>query len=164
MIGRVKVMFDAELCVVYVNTKTCFLIPYSLILCFSDMCAAWFSVTSYAALHYDNYPGYSLLKEVTSCLNNLRELLAQHYQKAYFLLKMWPSLVIGSILRDLESSAEFIDTITHDLSPMLKSTSFYMAAVSPVTDLTHAMLKLELAGLWKTMGHPIVNMDKSTKS
>lgn len=95
-VGSVRVVFDAELCVVYASAKSCFLIPYSLILCFSDMCAAWFSETSYAALHNDKYPGCSLQKEVGSCLSNMLEFLAQHKQKAYVLLKMWPSLVIGS--------------------------------------------------------------------
>lgn len=84
---------------------TCFLIPYSLILCFSDMCAAWFSVDCYAAIHERKYPGYSLANEVRLCLHRLTDLLANHQQKTYTFQKMWPSLVIGSILRELSCTS-----------------------------------------------------------
>lgn len=164
VIGKVKTTFDAELCIIYVTSRTCFLIPYSLVLCFADMCAAWFSVTCYAAIFHDKYPGYSLYQEVEGCLQSMLSLLKGYQQQTYILLKMWPSLVIGAILRDLESSPEFLTTITHDISPYLKNTRFYKLVTGVITDPTHAMLALELAGLWKTMGHPIVNMHNSTRS
>lgn len=92
------------------------------------------------------------------------DLLAGHQQKAYTLFKMWPSLVIGSILRDIEFSPDFLSTITSDLPAYLRHSSFYLAEITTVLSPTHAMLRLELAGLWKTLGHPIVDMDNSTAS
>lgn len=75
---------------------------------------------------------------------------------------MWHSLVIGSIFRDLENSPEFLNTISKDLPRELASTPFFVAETEAITCPMHAMLKLELAGLWKTMGHPIVDIDLST--
>ncbi|CAH0730333.1 unnamed protein product, partial [Brenthis ino] len=77
---------------------------------------------------------------------------------------MWPSLVIGAILRDLESSPVFLATITADVDPLLLNTAFYHQATGTITGVTHAMMKLELAGLWKVAGHPIINMDASILS
>lgn len=91
-------------------------------------------------------------------------LLASHQQPTYVLLKMWPSLVIGAILRDLESSADFLETITEDLPNSLKITQFYVDEVKIILGPTYAMMRLKLARLWKTMGHPIVDMNASTAS
>lgn len=102
------------------------------------------------------------MQETRLCLNRIIDLLAGHQQKTYTLLKMWPSLVIGSILRDLEDSPDFLNTIVKDLPLELKTTPFFLAETETVTCPIHAMLKLELAGLWKTMGHLIVNMNITT--
>lgn len=75
---------------------------------------------------------------------------------------MWPSLVIEDILRDLERSPDFLQTITEDVSWYLKQTRLYNTLTGTVTCAQNAMLRLELAGLWKTMGHPVINMDRST--
>lgn len=75
---------------------------------------------------------------------------------------MWPSLVIGAVLRDLEGSPNFLRTITEDVAWLLKQTRLYNTLTDTVTCAQNAMLRLELAGLWKTMGHPVIDMDKST--
>ncbi|CAH0703342.1 unnamed protein product [Spodoptera exigua] len=131
---------------------------------FTTSTPAWFSVMSYPHIHHDKYPGYFLAQKVDRCLLGLRTLLATHGQQSYTLMKIWPSLVIGAILRGLEDSEEFLTTITSNLPHYLKIPLFYTSTTVTVTDPTHAMLKLELTGLWKTMGHPIVNMDNSTRS
>lgn len=143
----------------YINT-----LPYSLILCFADMCSAWFSLDCYSIISNKKYPGFSLSAEVRHCLRRMALVIESHQQKAYTLFKMWPSLVIGSILRDVELAPEFLTTITEDLTPSLKATEFFRAETCTVQSPTHAMMKLEIAGMWKTMGHPVINMDKSTES
>lgn len=163
-IGKVKIIFEAELCIVYVSTTTCFLVPYSMFLCFADMCSSWFSVDCYTWIHARKYPGYNLHVEFRECLQRMLSLLVENKQKTYTLLKMWPSLVIGSILRDLEYSPNFLTTIVEDLDPFLKRTSFYQHETAVVLSPIQAMLRLEMTGLWKVMGHPIVNMDASTTS
>lgn len=71
---------------------------------------------------------------------------------------------VASIHRSFGEGGERKQTITQDLARELKQTTFYRLAVATVTDPTHAMLRLELAGLWKTLGHPIIDMDQSTRS
>lgn len=92
----------------------------------------------------------------------LLEVLREHGQLTYKLCKMWPSLVIGAILRDLEGSPSFLHTITEDVAWSLKRTRLYSTLIGTVTCAQNAMMRLELAGLWKTMGHPVIDMNKST--
>lgn len=161
VVGEYKFVFDSDICFVRVSSRTCFLVPYSLILCFSDMSSSWFSVDCYAAIHDKKYPGHSLLGETRRCLETMMQLVREHQQRAYSMFKMWPSLVIGSILRDIEFSPDFLETITEDVDPLLKRTPFFTQETRPVTSPTNAMLRLEVTGLWKTMGHPVINVDAS---
>lgn len=117
------------------------------------------SVDSYARISDRKYPGYSLSREVRHCLKRMMDVLAHHQQQAYAIFKMWPSLVIGAILRDIEQAPDFISTITDDLSHTLKMTSFFLQETGTIQSPTHAM-----PGLWKTMGHPIVDMNLSASS
>lgn len=61
-IGNVSVVFDAELCYIKVTKITCYLVPYSLFLCFADMCAAWSSAVLYSYMSDTKYPGESFHK------------------------------------------------------------------------------------------------------
>lgn len=54
-VGQFMFVFDAELCFIKVSTATCYLVPYSLIVCFADMCASWFSLDCYASLYTSTY-------------------------------------------------------------------------------------------------------------
>lgn len=83
-VGTHTFIFDAELCLVRLTPLTCFLIPYSLILCFADMCAAWISVDCYASIHNRKYPGYSLLAETQLCFQRMMDLLANLQQKSIY--------------------------------------------------------------------------------
>lgn len=111
------------------------------------MCASWFSVDCYASIHNRKYPGYSLLAETRLCFPRMMDLLSNFQQRAYTLFKMWPSLVIGSILRDIEFSTEFLTTITVGLAHDLKTTPFFLAEVKTSVSPTHDMLRPETAGL-----------------
>lgn len=77
---------------------------------------------------------------------------------------MWPSLIIGSILRDIENAPDFLSTVTEDVPFDLKATPFYVQATGTIYSPIHAMLSLEIAGMWKTMGHPIIDMNRSAHS
>lgn len=164
LIGAFTFVFDAELCVVHVTPTTCFFIPYSLILCFSDMCASWFSLDCYACISNKKYPGFSLSNMVRACLRRMHDVVEHHNQKDYLLFKMWPSLVKGSILRDIELAPEFLSTITEDIPLELKNTAFFSYETGTIQSPAHAMLCLKMADMWKTMGHPIVNMNMSASN
>ncbi|CAH0730332.1 unnamed protein product, partial [Brenthis ino] len=69
-IGTVEITFDAEICFIRVSPRTCYVVPYTMILCFSDMCAAWFTVDCYCWIHNDKYPGQSLSYKYRTCLNH----------------------------------------------------------------------------------------------
>lgn len=141
----------------YYSCHTCFLVPYTMILCFADMCAAWFSIDCYTWIHDRKYSGYSLHQEYRNCFLRML-LLTSHRQATYTFLKMWPSLVIGSILR------EFLSTVAQDLDNRLKQTTLLTAETATVVGPVHAMLRFKLAGLWIIMGNPISNINASTAS
>lgn len=91
----------------------------------------------------------------------MMNLVIHHQQRAYALFRMWPSLAMGSILRDIEFSPSFLDTISNDIPADLKMTPFFQKETRPVTSPTDAMMRLELTGLWKVMGHPVINVNAS---
>lgn len=62
VVGSVDLVFEAEICLVKATQRTCFLVPYSLILCFADMCASWFSV--------DYYSSMTRITQAFSCMQN----------------------------------------------------------------------------------------------
>lgn len=99
---------------------------------------------------------------VRECLTRMQQVVELHQQRAYMLFKMWPSLIIGAILRDIEMAPQFLTTITEDIPIELKATAFYIHETGTICSPTHAMLCLEVADMWKTLGHPIVNMNMSS--
>ncbi|KAJ2954234.1 hypothetical protein O0L34_g2479 [Tuta absoluta] len=74
---------------------------------------------------------------------------------------MWPSLVISAVLKDLENNTRFWDTMHEDdLGPLLTTPLYHLITRSIITKYD-AMCRLELSGLWKIFGHPIVDSVRS---
>lgn len=74
-IGKHEFVFDAEICYLSVNSHFCYVIPYSLFLCLSDMCSSWFSISCYTSIQRWKYPGFDLQDEVKKCMFNMRHLI-----------------------------------------------------------------------------------------
>lgn len=79
-----------------------FVITHSHLAGVRDMIASWFDVLCYTHLARHKYEGIDLYKEATFCITQGADYAIKHPVQIYDLMKMWPSLCIGSILRDKE--------------------------------------------------------------
>lgn len=89
-----------------------------------------------------------------------RNLVSTYKSRAYSLLKLWPSLVIASTLRDTEAKPTFYRTLIKDIQEFWR-TDFYKLATRSLCSDQAVYLALELVGLWKCFGHPDIDMDSS---
>lgn len=124
-----------------------------------DMTSAWFDTIMYSLLVRTKYPVHDLYDEVVQCL-----MLATNYANKqpvdiYDLIKMWPSLCIGTILRDVERYAVFYDALIVDV-PHTEH-AFVRRITRAVTGDSQVHLRLELCGLGKIFGHPVIDMERS---
>jgi len=139
-----------------------FIITHSHLAGVRDMIASWFDVLLYAQLSNTKYPGASMYREVELCISHAVSYASLYPVDVYTLMKMWPSLCIGVILQDNEGYTVFIDALTPDIPhpdhPLVKWMSMRRFTSSQVH------LSLELSGLWKIFGHPIIDMESSITS
>lgn len=92
-----------------------FLITYSHLAGFRDMVSSWLDVLLYGLLYIDKYPGYNLYKELELFIYRCVSYATLHPVEIYDLMKMWPSLCIGSILRDVEGDPTFYNALQEDI-------------------------------------------------
>lgn len=147
---------------VYHKEGSAFVITHAHLAGIRDMIASWFDVLMYAQLSNTKYKGTSLYNEVELCISHVVSYASFYPVDVYTLMKMWPSLCIGVILRDNEDYTVFLDALTPDIPhtdhPLVRWMLRRMFAPSQVH------LGLELSGLWKIFGHPIIDMECSINS
>lgn len=86
----------------------------------------------------------------------------QHPVDLYVVMKMWPSLCIGAVLRDNDDYTVFLDALAPDIPHPNHPLIGWI--LRPVTTPARVHLCLELSGLWKIFGHPIIDMEASITS
>lgn len=124
-----------------------------------DMISSWFSVLCYSHLFRDKYVGTDLYDEVTFCIKQGVDYAVKHPVHMYDLMKMWPSLCIGAILRDKENYKTFISALLPDVPHVEHPLVTWILKLVTTDEDVH--VKLEMCGLGKMYGHPIVDMDES---
>ncbi|QMP82162.1 RNA-dependent RNA polymerase [Hymenopteran orino-related virus OKIAV87] len=162
-IGSVRGDVYGNLHLVWAKHNSCYVVTHSHIVALRDIINSWFSVLIYAQLERTKYPGFDLYEEVEAIWAAGSALVLSKPVQAYELIKLWPSLVIGSILRDQENKPSFIAALTSE-NQHHAETQLFKIQTRTVTTQFMAMMQLELAGLWKCFGHPNIDMDKSTKA
>lgn len=159
-LGRWKGQTFGNLHLIWNTPYTCYLITHSHFVGLRDAFNSWFDVLLYSHLCPDKYPGYNLPQEISSVLQAGREVIIGFKTRAYGLLKLWPSLVISSILRDTESKLTFHKALVKEVTQYHGTKLFeIMTRRIPTNQAAH--LALEMSGLWKCFGHPDINMDTS---
>lgn len=83
--------------------------------------------------------------------------------QAYKIFKMWPSLVIASILRDTEQKTKLYETMNAELDDFKKD-PFYRHVTRTICNDIQVQMSLKLSGLWKCFGHPDILMDSSVST
>ncbi|UZH25300.1 RNA-directed RNA polymerase [Nyavirus gerbillisci] len=138
------------------------LAPYTAVLAVSGMTSSRFSTLLYARLadYWEKYPSHSLYQEVLSFYQAADKDLIVFGEDLYAIMKCLPSIAIGAVLKhtELKIESKFLETVIEDLP----GDSLLLNLFSrPVISLEEAHIRLELSGLWKTMGHPFINVESS---
>lgn len=80
----------------------------------------------------------------------------------YDLMKAWFSLTIASVLLDMEGNPSFTNTLIEGMASQ-RDTPLLRHLTRMVESDEHAMFRLEISGLCKLYGHPIVYVRESAK-
>ncbi|QDO67017.1 PolB [San Jacinto virus] len=136
--------------------------PYTALLAVAGMTNARLTSLLYARLadYQFKYPGYSLYQETLAFYRAADEDLKTYGEDIYSILKCMPSMAIGAVLKHTESkiNSQFLETVIEDLPAQSRVLQFF---TRDILTLTEAHIRLELSGLWKTMGHPFIEVLKS---
>ncbi|APG78764.1 RNA-dependent RNA polymerase [Wenzhou tapeworm virus 1] len=136
---------------------------YTDFLCASDVNLGRIDVLLYAA-HRDLLMGTSITREVISTLSSMDHLLTVLGRDAYAVLKCLPSLATAVVLAKFDplDNGLFLNALLSDLldeyPAIAEDKGFAYLTRTPETDL-QAKEILELSGLWKMAGHPVVSFD-----
>ncbi|BCL64177.1 L protein [Sekira virus] len=158
-----KVVGDLVILPIRNPTRANIVAPYTTLLALNGMTNARFTTLLYARMcdYWHKYPSISLY---TSCVNFYKAAdidLGLLGEDIYTVLKCLPSLAIGAVLKHTEFKipSRFLETVLEDL-PRSKVKDFIS---SPVHSIEEAHVRLELSGLWKTMGHPFIDVEASVR-
>ncbi|ACQ94985.1 RNA-dependent RNA polymerase [Nyavirus nyamaniniense] len=149
--------------VVYTPSRSDYKIvaPYTALLALTGMTDARFTTLLYARVadYWKKYPETSLYSECIEFFCKADHDLEVLGEDLYGVLKCLPSISIGAVLKHTEIKLEssFLETVMEDLPR--SSLATWMSR--PVTSLEAAHVRLEVSGLWKTMGHPFINVSSS---
>lgn len=127
-----------------------------------DMASSWLDVLMYGLLYMDKYPGYNLNKEIENFIYRCVNYATIYPVEIYEVMKMWPSLCIGAILRDIEKDSTFYNALNADVPNKTHEFTRWITGLINAIFVVH--LKLEMSGLGKIFGHPIIDMNASVKS
>ncbi|CAG9763643.1 unnamed protein product [Ceutorhynchus assimilis] len=145
-LGGLKGCAYGNLHMIDITATEALIITHSHLAGIRDMFNSWFDVLLYAHINKSKYEGFDLYQEHASSV-----------------LKSWPSLAIASTLRCQEQDTRFLDSLEKDLAP-ITHTDLYKWLTRPLPTTAAVHLQLEMSGLWKCFGHPIIDMDLSVKN
>ncbi|ACQ94979.1 RNA-dependent RNA polymerase [Nyavirus midwayense] len=135
--------------------------PYTTLLAVVGMTDARFTTLLYARVadYWKKYPNTSLYQECLAFFCKADYDLEALGEDIYGVLKCLPSLAIGSVLKhtEIKLTSTFLETVKEDL-PKSSLLDWFSR---PLASLEEAHVRLELSGLWKTMGHPFINVASS---
>lgn len=137
-----------------------FLVTHAHLAGVKDMISGLFNTHCYSHLTEHKYPSYSIYNELKQLDRLVMEHSRQDPEGLYDLMKAWSSLTIASILRDMEGNPSFMNTLLKGLINQ-KDTPLIQHMTKRVESDEHAMFRLEMSGLCKIYGHPIVYVRES---
>lgn len=123
------------------------------------MVSSWFNSLVYGHLYRSKYPGHDLYFAIRDLIYDCYDYSTLYPVEVYDVMKVWPSLVIASILRDMENSDTFYkaikDSAPHNGHRLIENMT------KKINTPSDAHIGLELSGLGKMFGHPIIDMESS---
>lgn len=155
-----KAARNGNLHVVWTSDKFAYLITHSHFLATRDSVNAWFSCLLYGLQAQENYPGYNFYEEISNVILAVLYDAGIYKDNIYDILKAWQPLVIGTLLKYMEASPDFLDSLRPSLIQYPDS-ALIKLATRPLTNTIDCHVALELTGMTKSFGHPEIDMDAS---
>ncbi|QFG01733.1 L protein [Jeremy Point nyavirus] len=138
--------------------------PYIAALAVAGMASSRYCTLAYARLadYWGKYPSKSLYQKTLEFFRAADHDLSTLGEEIYSVMKCLPSLAIGAVLKhtELKIPSSFLETVLEDLPASSKLTALFSTKILSTED---AHIRLELSGLWKTMGHPFINVTSSVE-
>lgn len=139
-----------------------FLVTHAHLSGVKDMISGLFNTYTYSQVAEGKYPSYSIYQELQTLDRLVRDHSRRDPEGLYDLMKSWSSLTIASILRDTEGNSSFIETLLEGLAQH-RGTPLLNHMTRKVDDDEHALFRLEVSGLCKIYGHPVVYVRESAQ-
>lgn len=98
--------------VIWLSTSFAFVVTHSHFLAVRDCANSWFSALAYSYHNRWKYPGHDLHNEVADVIYAALHDIGIYKDKTYEILKSWQPLVIGTILKYMEASPEFLVSLS----------------------------------------------------
>ncbi|USL85442.1 MAG: RNA-dependent RNA polymerase [Ixodes ricinus orinovirus-like virus 1] len=162
-IGKIKGCAYGNLHLVHLTKSETLIMTHAHVAGIRDMFNSWFDILLYSLLCRNKYKGHDLYTETERIIYLMTSFHKNHLAWAAVLLKSWPSLAIASILRCQENDTRFLNSLARDMQ-YLTHTELYQWLTRPMSDTPSVHMHLEMSGLWKCFGHPIIDMDSSVKN
>ncbi|VVC42608.1 Mononegavirales RNA-directed RNA polymerase catalytic domain [Cinara cedri] len=121
-----------------------------------------FMIFDLLLVQLNKYEGYDLHQEVSECISQGAAYSQLYPVEVYDLMKMWPSICIDAVLRDVEGYNVFYEAIRPKISH--PDHIFVQRMITPKLKTEDIHICLELSGLGKIFGHPIIDMEESISS
>ncbi|KAJ2941434.1 hypothetical protein O0L34_g3646 [Tuta absoluta] len=146
--------------VVWTSDVFAYIITHTHFLAVRDCVNAWFSCLLYSYQNFSKYPGHNLYQTVSAVISVVLHDIGIYKDSTYDVLKSWQPLVIGTILKYVESRPAFLESLSEVVTNHPDSVLLRIATRPPLS-LVDCHLSLELLGMTKCFGHPEVVMDES---
>nr|AVK42865.1 RNA-dependent RNA polymerase [Soybean cyst nematode nyami-like virus]AVK42870.1 RNA-dependent RNA polymerase [Soybean cyst nematode nyami-like virus] len=150
------------------NGTTPNLDPWATFCCLNDICSGRFTTYLYSRIAdiLDPHPAGQRAPLVLRTFREMDSAVHRHGNMAYDLFKVLPSLVIGRFLseEEPETGVAFLETLLKGLDEKKPLSKEPLTITFTTFDTKHeTALYLELAGLWKCAGHPIIDVTAGIK-
>lgn len=137
-----------------------FLVTHAHMAGVKDMVSGLFNTYVYSQVAENKYQSYSIYQELITLDRLVRDHSKRDPEGFYDVMKAWSSLTIASILRDTENNPSFMTTLLEGLSQQ-STTPLLQHLIRKIESDEHALFRLEVSGLCKVYGHPIVYVRES---
>lgn len=160
--GRYKCYTSGNLHLINLGNGSAYLVTHAHMAGIKDMLSSLFNTYLYSQVAESKYPNYDLYQEVKKIDDLVKESSSMDPEGIYNLLKSWSSITISCIIRDTEGDKSFNDTLKEGLR-QYSGLPLYQHLMRPIEDKEGVHLRLELSGLCKVFGHPIVYVRESAR-
>lgn len=154
--GQMECFAAGNLHLISIDKDNVIVITHAHLAGIKDIINGVFDTYVYCLVNSCKYPLYSLKNELDTLVSTVKCSMERDPEGIYSILKMWPSLAIGVVLRDTEEREDFLETLRRGAHNLVDDPLFTLLTRPLRETVEDPLLRLEMSGLCKLFGHPIV--------